>query len=86
MTFITMSTIEAKEQFSELINRVTHHKERIVLTRRGKEVVAIISLEDLKLLQESQDRHDLREASEALKEARHFGNISLNELKEELEG
>lgn len=81
---IMMSTIEAKEQFSEMINRVSHHKERIVLTRRGKEVAAIISLDDLKLLQESQDRQDLREATEALKEARSVGLTSLEELKDEV--
>ena len=84
MTITIINTAEAKEQFSDLVNRVVHSKERIILTRRGKEVAAIIPLEDLKLLQDSQDRHDLREATEALKEARNSGTITLDQLKEEV--
>ncbi len=80
MSTITISTIDAKEEFSELVNRVSHNKERVILTRRGKEVAAIVPLEDLLLLQASQNRSDLHEAVEALKEARHQGTISLEEL------
>lgn len=83
MTTSFINTIEAKEQFTDLINRVAHNKERIVLTRRGKEVAAIVSLEDLKLILSTQDKHDLQEAIDALKEARHDGTISLEKLKEE---
>ena len=84
MPITIMNTVEAKEQFADLINRVVHSNERVILTRRGKEIAAIIPLEDLKLLQESQDRHDLREATEALKEARSIGTITLEQLKEEV--
>lgn len=84
MPITIMNTVEAKEQFADLINRVVHSKERVILTRRGKEIAAIIPLEDLQLLQESQDRHDLREATEALKEARSIGTITLEQLKEEV--
>jgi prevent-host-death family protein len=85
MTTTTINTIDAKEQFSDLINRVTNQKERIILTRRGKEIAAIVPLEDLLRLSESQHKNDLREAVEALKEAREQGTISLDDLKEELE-
>ena len=84
MTPISINTIDAKEEFSELINRVSHHKERIILTRREKEVAAIIPLEDLLLLQASKNRSDLDEAVEALKEARQQGTTSLENLKEEM--
>ena len=80
----TISTTDAKEQFSELVNRVTHHKEWVILTRRGKEVAALVPLEDLSLLQKSIDKIDLQEATEALKQARNQGTISLEELKEEI--
>lgn len=83
MTVTILNTLEAKEQFPDLINRVAHSKERIILTRRGKEIAAIIPIEDLVLLQESQDNQDLREAIEALKEARHVGTITLEKLKED---
>lgn len=45
-----MSTVEARENFSELINQAAYGKKRIVLTRRGKPLVAVISIEDLKRL------------------------------------
>ena len=38
---------EARAQFSELVNRVGFGKERIVLTRHGKPLVALVPAEDL---------------------------------------
>lgn len=84
MTTTLMNTIDAKEQFADLINRVAHSKERVILTRRGKEIAAIIPLEDLKLLLETQDKRDVREAIDALKEARSVGTFTLDQLKEEI--
>lgn len=84
MTITSINTAEAKEAFSELINRVSHYKERVILTRRGKEIAVIIPIEDLALLQTSQDKSDLNDAIEALKETRQHGSLSLDELKEQL--
>jgi prevent-host-death family protein len=84
MTTTLINTVDAKEQFTDLINRVAHSKERVILTRRGKEIAVLIPLEDFKLLQESQDKHDLREAIDSLKAARSLGSISLDTLKEEI--
>lgn len=81
MPTTSISTLDAKEEFTELINRVTHYKERIILTRRGKDIAAIVPLEDLMLIQDSQDKNDLQDAAEALKEARNAGTITLEELK-----
>lgn len=84
MTAIAINTADAKEQFVDLINRVAHNKERIILTRRGKEIAAIIPVEDLQLIQESQDKQDLHEAIDALKEVRNAGAVTLDQLKEDL--
>lgn len=84
MTTLSINTANAKEEFAEIINRVYHHKERVILVRRGKEVAAIVPIEDLLLLQESQDKSDLLEAVEALKEARNQGTITLEELKAQI--
>ncbi len=51
MTTTSINTADAKEDFIELINRVAHNKERIILTRRDKEIAAIIPIEDLKSLE-----------------------------------
>jgi prevent-host-death family protein len=84
MTTTSINTAEAKEEFSELINRVVHNKERIILTRRDKEIAAIVPLEDLHLLQAAEDKTDLSEAASALKEARAQGTITLDQLKNEV--
>ena len=83
MTTLLINTVDAKEQFADLINRVVHSKERIILTRRGKEIAVIIPFEDLDVLQNSQDKSDLRDAIESLKEARSAGTVTLDQLKEE---
>ncbi|OGT42820.1 MAG: prevent-host-death family protein [Gammaproteobacteria bacterium RIFCSPHIGHO2_12_FULL_37_34] len=84
MTIFYINTTDAKEEFSELIHRVFNHKERIILTRRDKEIAAIVPLEDLLLIQASQNKSDLNEAVEALKEARKQGATTLEKLKEEV--
>jgi prevent-host-death family protein len=80
----TMTTVDAKENFTDLINHVSHSKERVILTRRGKDIVAIVPLEDLQFLDNSQDQHDLREAIDAYKEAKSGGSITLEQLKDDL--
>lgn len=84
MTKVTISAQDAKKEFSELINRVSHYKEHIIITRRSKEIVALIPIEDLLLIEESQNKTDLQEAVESLKQARSGDLISLQQLKKEL--
>lgn len=84
MTTISISTADAKEDFADLINRVIQSNERIVLSRRDKEVAAIISIADYKLLLQIEDKNDLKEATEALQEARNQGTFSLEDVKNEL--
>lgn len=84
MTTTSINTADAKEEFTEIVNRVAHNNERIILTRRDKEIAALIPIEDLKFLEELQNKSDLEEAAAALKEARSKGIISLEELKAEI--
>jgi prevent-host-death family protein len=80
----TLSTTDAQEKFSELLRRVAAEKERIVLTRAGEELVAVVPIEDLALMEALEDRADIEDAREALREAREKGTISLADLKAEL--
>jgi prevent-host-death family protein len=59
---------EARQDFAELLNRVAYSGERIVLHRRGKNVAALVSLEDLELLKTLEDRLDNQAAEAALAE------------------
>jgi prevent-host-death family protein len=81
MKTIHVSTIDAKAEFSDIINRVSHHQEHIILTRRGKEIAAIIPIEDYSRLQQNQNQNDLHEAVDALQEARSEGSMALETFK-----
>ncbi len=49
----TLSVVEAKRRFSELLNRVIYRHERIVISRRGQPVAAVVSLDELARLEEA---------------------------------
>lgn len=57
--------------------------ERVVV-KRGKKGVAVVPIEDLRLLQKLEDEEDLRDAREALKEAKEKGTIPWEKVKAEL--
>jgi prevent-host-death family protein len=79
-----LSTLEANENFADLVERVATGKERIVLTQADREVVALVPLEDLALVESLEDRSDLEEARASLRETAESGTVSLAELKREL--
>lgn len=79
-----VNTVNARAQFSEIINRAAFGKERVTLTRRGKEIVAVVPMEDVKLLEALEDKIDLEEARAALTEAKKKGTISWEKIKKDL--
>jgi prevent-host-death family protein len=79
-----MNTSDARHEFAEVINRAAYRGERIVLHRRGRDVAAIISLEDLELLERLEDENDVKAAKAALREAKKKGTKPLTQVMEEL--
>ena len=63
------------------MNRVAFGAERIVLERRGKDVAALVSMEDLALLDELENKIDLDAARKALRER---GSIPWEKVKADL--
>jgi prevent-host-death family protein len=82
---MTITTGKAREQLSNVINRAAFGKERIVLTRRGKEIAAVVPIEDVKLLEEIEDRIDLEEARAALAQVKSKGTIPWEKIKADLD-
>jgi prevent-host-death family protein len=86
MTRLNVS--KAREQFPELVKRAAYGKERTIVSRRGKDLAAVIPMEDLRLLERlarlETDRIDLEDARAALKEAEEKGSISLKKAKKHL--
>lgn len=71
----TMRTVDAREHFSEVVNRAAYGKERVGLLRHGKQVAVVVPVEDLALLQRLEDRLDLADARAALAEAKESGGL-----------
>ena len=82
MTRVSASKI--RSDFDDLLDRVANEGERIVLHRRGKNVAAIVPLEDFAFLEELEDRMDLEEARAALEEAKKKGTIPWEKIKADL--
>jgi prevent-host-death family protein len=80
-----MSTAEARENLAELVNRVAYGKERIVLTRHGKEVAALVPIEDLGVMAKLRRLLRRREVKQALEEVEARGGVSWSELRRDLE-
>ena len=80
----SLRTTDARERLAEILNRVAYAKDRVRITRRGKEIAAVVPIEDLELLEKLEDQIDLQEAEKALAEARGKGAIPLAKIREEL--
>lgn len=72
----------ARGNFAEIINKVIYGGERITITKHGKDAVAIVSLDDLNLLEAIETQIDIKEALEALKDP---VRIPWEQVKEELD-
>ena len=46
---------ELRENLSDLINKSAFGKQRIVLSRRGKRLVALVPIEDLEILEKQEE-------------------------------
>lgn len=81
----SINTTEARDNLADVLNRVAYAKDRVRITRRGKDVAAVVPIEDLELIERLENEIDIREAEKALKEARENGTIPLEELRKELD-
>jgi prevent-host-death family protein len=65
----TLNITEIRDNLSDAISRVAYKGERILVRRSGKDVVAIVSLEDLAALEKMEDQRDVETARAALAES-----------------
>ncbi len=80
----SMSIDELRGQLDAVIDRVVRDWERVVLTRCGEQLVAIIPAEELRWIEEFEDRRDAELAAEAIEEAKGQPTIPWEKIKEEL--
>ncbi|MCI0442242.1 type II toxin-antitoxin system Phd/YefM family antitoxin [bacterium] len=59
-----------RDDFSEIINRVAYGKEHVILTRRGKDLAALVPADELDLfrsvIEKLEDELDIAEAKKRL--------------------
>lgn len=60
---------EARDHLGKIVSKAEHAQERTVLTRHGKAVAAVVSIEDLRELEAAEDEADRAAAREALASA-----------------
>ena len=73
----SVTSEEVRLNLGDLINRVLYRGERVTVTRRGKPVMAMVTVEDLQLLEKAldalEDEIDLPLILERLKEFEQTG-------------
>jgi prevent-host-death family protein len=76
---ITISAADLKERPAEVLGRVQYGRERVAVTRYGKEAVAVVPIEDARLLERLEDLIDPEDVLMAIEEAERRGAIALQE-------
>jgi len=82
MTRLNVS--RAREEFPDIVNRAAYGKQRTIVSRRGKDLAAIVPMEDLEALERLTRQRDLADAKAALREAKVKGTVSLKEARKRL--
>jgi antitoxin YefM len=65
----TLPLAEIKKRLSEMVDRVEHHHDRVVLTRRGRPAAVLMSPDDLESLEETLDLLSTPGALEEIRKA-----------------
>jgi prevent-host-death family protein len=81
-----LSLSEARDNWADLIGQVQFGGERVTISKRGKPVAVVVSVEDAAWLEAMEDRIDVELAREALAEMERMGGktFSLAEVRAEL--
>jgi prevent-host-death family protein len=80
-----ITTAEARKHLSELLNRAAYGKERFVVTRHGKQLVAIVPLEEVTLLDRLRALLSKKDFEAAIEELGESGTSSWDEVRRELD-
>ena len=83
ITMSKIAVIDARKDLADVLNRAAYGKERVVLTRRGKDVAAIVPMDDLAILEAIEDHMDLTESEKTLERVKRDSEetFSLEEVK-----
>ncbi len=81
---VTLEATRARNAFSDLVNTVAYGADRVVIERRGKALVAVIPLADLRLLELLEDHLDIAAARKALADPKNRLRVPWTKVKADL--
>jgi prevent-host-death family protein len=79
-----VNSAQAKKQLGQILARTARTKRRVMVTNRGKDMAAVVPIEDVQLLEEIEDRLDLDEARAALAGVKREGTVAWKKIKRDL--
>ena len=79
-----VSVADARSDLADLLNRVAYGKERLVITRHGRELAALVPIEDLQLVNRLRRFVARKDVARALAELDAGKAPSWERLREEL--
>lgn len=78
---INVTVSEFRSKIADIINDVGIRGERVVLKRNKKDIVAMVPIEDLKILEALEDKIDILLAKEALAGQKDEDLVPWDEIK-----
>lgn len=72
-----LDATKAGADFADVLRRVVRGKERVIIRKGKRPVAALVPMDDLRLLEELEDEHDLRVVRERLAEWERGGRKSI---------
>ena len=79
-----LSASEARSQFADVLDRVAHRGERVIIERRGKVLGAVVPREDLELLERVRELEDEENVAAVKRARKQKGSIAWALIKKDL--
>jgi prevent-host-death family protein len=79
-----ISIADLRARLGDLVSRVSYKHDRIVITKHGKPVAALISASDMEKFQELEDWNDVQAAKAGLRDAKKHGTVPLEVVLKKL--
>jgi prevent-host-death family protein len=79
-----VNSAEAKRQLGKILARTARTKRRVMVTSRGKDMAAVVPIEDVRLLEEIEDGLDFDDARASLASIKREGTVTWKKIKRDL--
>ncbi len=72
-----ISIADLRARLGDLVTRVSYKHDRVIITKHGKPVAALISASDMEKFQELEDWNDIAAINDGLRDAKKNGTVAL---------